>query len=430
MNPHVLFWIPAALRLAFVWIGAGIVWYFFGPEIGLTLGLAVMTALIAMQLHYLSQLDIWLDDPATEKMPDGWGAWAAIYARLYRLIREDEKNRDEMSEWLARFRQVMSLLPDGVMIMDDVLFLEWCNPSAEKHLGLSLERDKGMRVTNMVRHPDFINYIILARYEQPLSLTLQDRKLVMQVIPFENRRQIVVTHDVTESDRIDKLRRDFIANASHELRTPLTVVNGFLEIAAAQPELDVETRQSHLNLMKEQGQRMQALVDDMLVLTNLESVDFPLQHERIDMAQLMETIAQEANALSGGKHEILLTVDAPDISGSPDELRTAFSNLAANAVRYTPEHGQIHIFWTMTDAGPRFAVQDTGLGIAPEHIPRLTERFYRVDKGRSRQTKGTGLGLSIVRHVLLRHKATLLISSEVGKGSVFTAQFSKNAMIV
>lgn len=214
------------------------------------------------------------------------------------------------------------------------------------------------------------------------------------------------------------------------MRTPLTVVNGFLEIAAAQPELDVETRQSHLNLMKEQGQRMQALVDDMLVLTNLESVDFPLQHERIDMAQLMETIAQEANALSGGKHEILLTVDAPDISGSPDELRTAFSNLAANAVRYTPEHGQIHIFWTMTDAGPRFAVQDTGLGIAPEHIPRLTERFYRVDKGRSRQTKGTGLGLSIVRHVLLRHKATLLISSEVGKGSVFTAQFSKNAMIV
>lgn len=429
MNPHVLFWIPAALRLALVWVGAGVLWYYFGPAVGLTLGLLVMTALVVMQLYYLSQLDIWLDNPYSEKMPDGWGAWAAIYARLYRLHRDDEKNRTEMSEWLVRFREAMNMLPDGVMIMDDILFLEWCNPVAERHLGLSLERDKGMRVTNMVRHPDFINYIVLGRYEQPLTLTLRDRKLVMRVIQFENRRQIVVTHDVTEQERIDKMRRDFIANASHELRTPLTVVNGFLEVAASQPDLDPETRQSHVALMKEQGQRMQALVEDMLVLTNLESADYPLQREMIEMQPLMEQVLQDASALSGGKHAITLTVDGPNIAGSVDELRTAFSNLATNAVRYTPEHGKIHICWTDSDAGPRFVVQDTGQGIAPEHIPRLTERFYRVDKSRSRQNKGTGLGLSITRHVLLRHKAKLLISSEVGKGSTFTAQFPKMATI-
>lgn len=430
MNPHVLFWIPAALRLALVWVGAGVLWYYFGPAVGLTLGLLVMTALVVMQLYYLSQLDIWLDDPYSEKMPDGWGAWAAIYARLYRLHRDDEKNKTEMAEWLARFREAMNMLPDGVMIMDDILFLEWCNPVAERHLGLSLERDKGMRVTNMVRHPDFINYIVLGRYEQPLTLTLKDRKLVMRVIQFENRRQIVVTHDVTEQERIDKMRRDFIANASHELRTPLTVINGFLEVASTQPDLDPEARQSHVALMKEQGQRMQALVEDMLVLTNLESAEYPLQREMIEIQPLMEQVLQDASALSGGKHEITLTVDGPNIVGSVDELRTAFSNLATNAVRYTPEHGKIHISWTDADAGPRFVVQDTGQGIAPEHIPRLTERFYRVDKSRSRQNKGTGLGLSITRHVLLRHKAKLLISSEVGKGSTFTAQFPKNASIM
>jgi len=430
MSKHVLFWIPAALRLGIIWVVAGIIWYFFGPEIGLILGMAVMTILVVMQLHYLSQLDIWLDDPVAAKMPDGWGAWAANYARLYRLIRDNEKNRVEMSEWLARFREAMSMLPDGVMMMDDTLFLEWCNPAAERHLGLSMERDKGMRVTNMVRHPDFINYIILARFDQPLTLTLQDRKLLMQVIPFENRRRIVVTHDVTEADRIDRLRRDFIANASHELRTPLTVINGFLEIDATNPDMDKNTLQSHLNLMREQGQRMQALVEDMLVLTNLESVDFPLQSEKLDMHQMIEQIARDAIALSAGKHKISWTVDGPDIMGSPDELRTAFSNLATNAVRYTPEQGEINICWTVTDAGPRFSVQDNGEGIAPEHIPRLTERFYRVDKSRSRQTKGTGLGLSIVRHVLLRHNAKLLISSEVGKGSAFTAQFPRNAAVI
>ena len=428
MNPHLLFWIPAGLRLAFILIGGAILWHFFGPVIGLAAALAGVCFTLGVQLHYLYQLSDWLDNPTSGTLPDGWGAWTGIFSRLYKLRRDDEKNRAELTEWLARFRQAMTLLPDGVVIMDDVLFLEWCNPAAERHLSLQLDRDKGMRVTNLVRSPDFIDYIILGRYEQPLTLNLRGRKLICQIIPFENRRQILVTHDVTDAERIDMMRRDFIANASHELRTPLTVVNGFLEIAQSQPNLDLQTRMAHLKLMSEQGQRMQNLVEDMLTLTRLESIDYPMRPERVDIRQLLEQIQQETSALSSGRHTVTLEVDGPDIRGSTEELRSAFGNLASNAVRYTPEHGAIELVWKMDESGPRFVVRDSGIGISLEHISRLTERFYRVDKSRSRETQGTGLGLAIVKHVLLRHGASLEIQSEPGKGSTFTAKFPKKAI--
>ena len=423
MNPYMLFWIPSALRLLLIWIGAGVVWYYYGPIAGLILGLLAMTALVVMQLHFLYRLNIWLDHPDSEKLPDGWGAWNAVFARLYRVHRAEEKSSAELTEWLARFRQAMSLLPDGVVIMDDVLFLEWCNPVAERHLGLSLEKDKGMRITNLIRNPDFINYIVLGRYDQPLSMTLRDRRLIVQIIPFENRRQILVTHDATATDRIDSMRRDFIANASHELRTPLTVINGFLEIDMTQPDLDPDARREHMRMMREQGQRMQLLVEDMLTLTKLESADYPIRSDRVNMRVLLEKICGEAKVLSAGKHKITLANNGPDILGSEEELHAAFSNLASNAVRYTPEGGEISLSWDDSEAGPKFVVSDNGIGIPPEHISRLTERFYRVDKGRSRETHGTGLGLAIVRHALLRHKGGLSIESEVGKGSVFTASF-------
>lgn len=429
MNPQLLFWVPASLRLSFVLLCSGVLWFLFGPAVGLLTGLFMMTALVVVQLNYLYRLAGWLDNPDSAKLPDGWGAWTDIFSRLYRLRRGDEKNRTELTEWLARFRQAMSLLPDGVVIMDDVLFLEWCNPAAERHLGLQNDRDKGMRVTNLIRSPDFMDYIILGRYEQPLTLSFRERKLIVQIIPFENRRQILVTHDATESERIEMMRRDFIANASHELRTPLTVINGFLEIASTQPHLDAQTRTSHLKLMTEQGQRMQNLVEDMLTLTRLESIDYPLRPEDVDVAGLLDQILQEARALSAGKHTISLHVEGPDIKGSADELRSAFSNLVSNAVRYTPEHGGIKLTWEEKESGPQFAVQDTGIGIRADHISRLTERFYRVDKSRSRETQGTGLGLAIVKHVLLRHGASLAIESQPGEGSTFIVKFPKAAAI-
>jgi two-component system phosphate regulon sensor histidine kinase PhoR len=426
MNPKLLFWVPALLRMAFILLGAGVVWWLFGTVYGLAVALLSVIVMLMIQLSYLDQLGRWLDDPQSARLPDGWGAWTGIFSRLYRLRRDDERNQAELTEWLARFRQAMHLLPDGVAIMDDVLFLEWCNPAAERHLGLTLERDKGMRVTNLIRHPDFIDYIILGRYEQPLTLSFRDRKLICQIIPFENRRQILVTHDATETQRIEEMRRDFIANASHELRTPLTVIVGFLEIASSEMKLDEATRMGHLKLMTEQGHRMQRLIEDMLTLSRLESVDYPLRPELVDVGAMVEEILQEARALSGGQHTVTASVDGPDIKGSAEELRSAFANLASNAVRYTPPGGTIHLCWQNGPEGPQFVVSDTGIGIDQKHIARLTERFYRVDKSRSRETQGTGLGLAIVKHVLLRHGGTLSIKSEAGKGSSFIVSLPGN----
>ena len=421
MNPKLVFWIPALLRAAGVAVLGLLAWWIAGPVQALALALAIVVAALFVQLVYLKQLDDWLGDPDSGKLPDGWGAWTDIFARLYRMRRGDERNQAELTEWLARFRQAMNLLPEGVAIMDDVLHLEWCNPATEKHLGLTLERDKGRRVTNLIRHPEFIDYIILGRYEQPLTLSIRGRKLVCQIIPFENRRQILVTHDATETERIEEMRRDFIANASHELRTPLTVVVGFLEIATNDPGLDAATRKAHLTLMTEQAERMQRLIEDMLTLSRLESTDAPLKREVVNVTAVVESVAAEARALSGGRHEITVDIDGPDVMGNAEELRSAFGNLASNAVRYTPPGGVIALTWQRGDDDLRFAVADSGIGIDREHISRLTERFYRVDKSRSRETQGTGLGLAIVKHVLLRHGGTLAISSEAGKGSVFTA---------
>ncbi|WP_423708574.1 phosphate regulon sensor histidine kinase PhoR [Undibacterium sp. WLX3042] len=429
MSPRLIFWISSSVRALLILMATGVAAYLWGPVIGLLLGFIAMSGLVLLQLFYLQRLADWLDNPSSSRLPDGWGAWTDIFSRLYKSRRGDEKNQAELTEWLARFRQAMTLLPDGVVIMDDVLFLEWCNPAAENHLGLSLEKDKGMRVTNLVRTPEFMDYIILGRYETPLTLSFRDRKLIAHIIPFENRRQILVTHDITESERIDMMRRDFIANASHELRTPLTVINGFLEIASLQPDLDITIRRSHLKLMTEQGERMQRLVEDMLTLTRLESMDYLLRVETVDMRGLLEQILQEAEALSAGRHQITLEIDGPDIRGSKDEIRSALTNLVTNAIRYTPEKGTIHISWINTPQGARFSVTDNGIGISPEHISRLTERFYRVDKSRSRETQGTGLGLAIVKHVLLRHKAQLLIDSTPGAGSKFTVQFPANIAI-
>ncbi|WP_305824685.1 phosphate regulon sensor histidine kinase PhoR [Massilia brevitalea] len=428
MNPTLLFWVPALLRLASLFVAAGVIWWMGGLVAGLVAALLGMIVVLVSQLRYLQQLGNWLDDPQSGKLPDGWGAWTDVFARLYRLRREDERHQSELVEWLARFRQAMSLLPEGVAIMDDVLFLEWCNPAAERHLGLTLERDKGLRVTNLVRHPDFIDYIILGRYEQPLTLSFRGRKIECRIIPFENRRQILVTHDATDTERIEAMRRDFIANASHELRTPLTVIVGFLEIAMSDPCMDAATRSAHLKLMTEQGGRMQRLIEDMLTLSRLESDEFPLRRERVDIAALVDSVAAEARALSGGRHEITVAVDGPDVMGNMEELRSAFANLASNAVRYSPEGGCIALSWQRGEDDLQFSVKDCGIGIDPQHISRLTERFYRVDKSRSRETQGTGLGLAIVKHVLLRHGGRVKICSKPGEGSTFTASLPNTSL--
>jgi two-component system phosphate regulon sensor histidine kinase PhoR len=323
-----------------------------------------------------------------------------------------------------RFRRTISALPEGIVLIDASFQIEWCNPVAEHHLGLSLRRDAGLRLTNLVRDPAFVAYMTSVRADEPLTfrpLGSPGFTLSLVVIDFEPTRSIVVTRDVTQSERVDAMRRDFVANVSHELRTPLTVVNGFLETMLDSSEPLSEVRRHHLRLMHEQATRMHRLVEDLLMLSRLEAGDMPDVDDVIDMPHLVRACAEEAKVLSGGKHTIKVSCDAGCLRGSRDELRSALGNLVSNAIRYTPAGGEIDIRWVCGEEGTYLAVRDTGIGIASEHLPRLTERFYRVDKSRSRETGGTGLGLAIVKHVLLRHQGKLEVESQPGRGSEFKA---------
>ena len=303
---------------------------------------------------------------------------------------------------------------------------------AEQHLGISLRGDHGLRVTNLVRDPAFVSYLTSGQYDSPLEFRPMARPnlaLEIRVIEVERTRLMVLSRDITQREQVDAMRRDFIANVSHELRTPLTVVNGFMEVLLDAKHADEATRMHHLRLMQEQAQRMSRLVEDLLTLSRLESSESSLVDEIVDVQLLMREVADEARALSGGRHSVEVKPASAFLRGNREELRSAFGNMVSNAVRYTPDGGRITLAWhPEPDGGGSFRVADTGIGVAQEHIARLTERFYRVDKSRSRETGGTGLGLAIVKHVLLRHDARLEVTSEVGMGSTFAAVFPASRM--
>jgi len=418
---------PAILRLAIVGaLCAGAGWM-FGTRVGLWLAVVCLAALYLVQLYYLAVLGGWLETPSLAAIPNGIGAWSEVFARLYRQQRASEIAQQRLIDNEERFRHTISALPDGIILVDASLQIEWCNPVGERHLGISLKRDNGLRLTNLVRDPAFVAYMNAGRYEQALlfaPLALPGVMLSLAVVEFEPARSIVVTRDVTQSERVDAMRRDFVANVSHELRTPLTVVKGFLEtiLDDRASELD-PTRLHHMTLMHEQADRMHSLVEDLLTLSRLESRQDPETEEQIDAAQLVSEVADEARTLSNGRHHVSVEASRIRLLGARDEIRSAYGNLVSNAVRYTPAGGRITLRCLEQDGGVALQVQDTGIGVAPEHIPRLTERFYRVDKSRSRETGGTGLGLAIVKHVLIRHQARLDVQSEVGRGSVFSAWF-------
>ena len=396
----------------------------FGAEVALAVAAGVLIALYAVQLYYLGALGSWLGRPALDGIPGGFGVWADVFARLHRWHRDSEIGRRRLIDNEERFRRTISALPDGIILVDVSMQIEWCNPVAERHLGISLKSDYGLRLTNLVRDPQLVAYVTGGNYSRELvfrPMAKPSAVLSLDVIEFEPARSIIITRDVTQSERVDAMRRDFVANVSHELRTPLTVIKGFLE-SFADSDVDLgPVRRNHLQLMMEQADRMHRLIEDLLMLSRLES-EASVQAEDVDVGQLVREVADEARTLSAGRHRIVVDVETPwHVRGSRDELRSAFGNLAINAVRYTPDGGTVRLRWAAAAGGAVFEVADSGIGIAPEHIPRLTERFYRVEKGRSRGTGGTGLGLAIVKHVVLRHDGRLEIESQVDRGSRFTA---------
>ena len=423
---------PTMLRLAGLAFVATTVGLAFGIKAGLWIAVIGLAALLLIHLRYATLLAAWLEQPRLEDVPDGWGIWTDVFARLYRTRRSTEQNEHRLLENEERFRRTISALPEGIVLIDSTLQIDWCNPVAEQHLGVSLRADQGLRVTNLVRDPEFVGYMTSARFDQALIFQPMSRPglaLEVRVVEFEPARSILITRDITQRERVDAVRRDFIANVSHELRTPLTVVNGFLETLIDAQRDSGGTRQHHLQLMHEQAQRMHRLVEDLLTLSRLESRETPVSDEVVDIQQLIREVADEARALSLGRHQIHVGLTPAFVRGSREELRSAFGNIVSNAVRYTPNGGSISLTWRGDAAGGRFEVTDTGLGVAPDHIPRLTERFYRVDKSRSRETGGTGLGLAIVKHVLLRHGGHLDVQSEVGHGSTFSAVLPSERLV-
>ena len=422
------FWL--ALSLVFVCL---ITWAVTDAVTALVLfGLGV-TAYLAGHLYWLHQLLQWFRHPDLSTMPLGKGIWEEVFAAIYHQQRRYSRSQTQLSSALDRFRHAASALPDGVVLLDSSDKIEWCNTMAESQLGLTLSQDHAQPISYLVRHTDFIHYLRDQEYSEPIKLKSwrnPEITLEIQLVPFGANQKLLICRDISQLEKLEHMRRDFIANVSHELRTPLTVVGGFLETLMDMDGKIPEEFRNYFNLMQEQTARMRHLVEDLLTLSQLENSQTVPQDAEIDVATLLATVMNEARSLSNGRHRLSLESDPGlCLTGSPDELHSAFGNLVSNAIRYTPEGGEITMSWKQRDQEGVFSVKDTGIGIEQQHIDRLTERFYRVDRSRSRETGGTGLGLSIVKHILTRHQARLEIQSEPGKGSTFTAVFPKARLV-
>ena len=417
-----------AIALMFLAAGAG--WFVAGEVGAEVMALGTVAFFFLRQLWLVLRLIHWAACPLGTPTPSASGAWGAAFEALHKRGRLASAEREQATEELARFRRAAEALPDGVIILDGYRAIEWMNLQAEACLGLKASVDTGSRITHLLREPEFLAYLDSPDHRGvPLELHTQrnpGRSLQIQAAPFAAGRTLLLVRDITQLQKLATMRRDFVANVSHELKTPLTVTLGFVETAMdALDDTPPQEIAQYLQTAAEQARRMQQLIDDLLTLSSLETDSPPPLEDPIDVADLLNDIGKEVAALSSGRHDIVLENQGPRILlGSVRELRSAFANLAGNAVRYSPDGGRIVLRWSGEGSGGgRFSVHDSGIGIALQHLPRLTERFYRVDRGRSREAGGTGLGLAIVKHVLERHQAVLQVESEPGQGSVFSVVF-------
>ncbi len=422
------FWPRALILLFSLLLLALLIWSVAGLLPAAVFLSVALLARLLWHMRNLAALDKWLVDPEGRTAPDSTGIWGDIFSHLNKMVKSQIKDRERRIAALNDMEQATSALPEGVVILDEADHIEWCNPLAELHFGLDSERDTGQQITYLARQPEFVEYLAGKQFSSPLILrgTRQDSHLILSIklISYGANKKLLISRDITHFERVENMRRDFVANVSHELRTPLTVVNGFVETLCDMPNLENDMARRALQLMSEQTYRMNHLVDDLLTLSTLENELNVLQEEKVDVPQLMQTLKQEGDSLSNNQHTLRMEVESDcGVQGSAAELHSAFGNLVSNAIRYTPPGGEIVLRWHQQNGQPVFSVQDSGIGIAAQHIPRLTERFYRVDRSRSRETGGTGLGLAIVKHVASRHQAHLDIQSEEGKGSTFSIVF-------
>ena len=400
---------------------------------GAAVGYPALAALIALSLYLLSQarqlnrLLTWLKHQPDHDPPEAEGLWGEVFQEIYLLKREDSRHQAELNEMLGRFQDAAAALPDGMVILQQDNRIQWANPVACRMLGISMPIDSQQPVSNLIRDPRFGQYLDKQDYSREIELESPEqaeRLLTLQLVPYGANQKLLMCRDITHIRKLEQMRTQFVGNVSHELRSPLTVLSGYLETLLSMSQRSPKDMEKALQAMHEQSRRMERLVTDLLALSRLETEPVR-KHGTVDVPALLASLQESATLLSGSKQHVI-TLDAAPVKllGSHDELHSLFGNLINNAVRYTPAGGDIRIVWKKLGSGQmEFCVSDTGPGIARQHLPRLTERFYRVDPDRSRESGGTGLGMAIVKHVLERHAGTLHIDSEIGKGSTFCCRF-------
>lgn len=399
------------------------------PMLGLSLGLLAWSL---KQVRQFNRLNDWLQREDGSEPPEADGAWGDLFDELARMQKRSRSREQYLRGIISRFQQSSAALNDAIVIIDSQNNLEWWNRSADRLLGLKATSDRGKPLINLMRDPRFVRYFRKGHYQEPLELPSpvnSDLQLQYQITKFGEGDRLLVARDITRLLRLEQTRQDFVANASHELRTPLTVIRGYLETFLDQ-ELP-RPLQRGMEQMQQQARRMEGLVTDLLLLSRLEASQHISDEHPILIQDLIQHMHQDAEALASGRgHSFRLDVDSEyDLLGQATELQSAFSNLVFNAVRYTPDNGTISLRWWVDHKGGHFSVSDDGIGIEAMHIPRLTERFYRIDESRSSASGGTGLGLAIVKHVLVRHSAHLSIDSKPGKGSTFTCHFPPDMVV-
>ena len=422
----------AIFRLITMFLVAGIAGVIGRSLLGDLVGWLIALSILGYSLlsSYINQarLDVFAKGAGISSLSGFGAAWSEIFFRLQRIISGLRKDIEQVERQHKRFIEAFQASPNGIVMLDDQDQIEWCNAIAEQFLEIQFKRDALQRIHYIVRKPEFVQYMMSRQFEEPVVLEKMGSAasliLRLQVFPFSENRRLILIQDITDLSKAEAMRRDFVANVSHEMRTPLTVMMGFLETVQTL-ELPPEQKAQYLEMMMDQGRRMKNLVEDLLTLANLEANTQPAPMNSISMSYLMSLIKNDAYALSQGKHSLNFDLKTPcNLLGEEREVLSAFSNLVSNAIRYTPNVGSVSATWSVNAAGEgEFTVTDTGPGISSEHIPRLTERFYRVDRSRSRETGGTGLGLAIVKHVANRHQANLVIESTPGLGSKFILRF-------
>jgi len=415
----------AVIRVSIALLAALLIGLIFG-RVGVALAI-VLGAALAFHLFNLLRVEHWLLRRSVESPPDIRGAWGELVAIISRIHRRKQHHRAQVTGLMREFRRLTTAMPDGAVLLGPEHGILWFNPRAGAWLGLRRKRDFGIRIANLVRQPAFVDYLQTGRPEN--GVIVQDAGDPMRWFAFNlvktggGERQLLIVRDVSREQHLLEMRKDFVANASHELRSPLTVISGYLDALADDAKLD-DAWSAPVREMRRQAERMSEIISDLLELSKLESGERRQEEEPIDIGGMLTLLKKEAASLEQRPRNVMVTLDSDAwLMGVESEVHSIVSNLLTNAVKYTSAGGEIEMRWWTDEDGGHLAVRDTGVGIAPEHLPRLTERFYRVDAGRARELGGSGLGLSIVKHALQRHDATLAIESVEGRGSTFTCHF-------